>query len=340
MAASSPRVMRNIENLSLDLNYPGLGSPASPSSPSYSNLPSPTFSGSWNQNKSLAELASLLNEAYNTIKEKEKDLVLAAKIGKSLLENNIALRSQYEAIVIQAQQLQLERIKATTFTLQELSADKPSIPAIAPPRDALESSLMDSPPEFDEISSDSNFGLNTSVDFKNSSISQDLPKKNEREQGLYYKDFENKWDLENRNQMLQSKLEETIKEYNESKIRLEKMEQDLLYYQEAHTSATQKIEELEKENNRLLQKTRTELNNKSNVNANDNIVDELLQKIRDLEDQNNTVERRFNRVTQDLEILQEQYNELAEASNGVEILQVANREQELLIFELTESLLK
>ncbi|RHZ72824.1 hypothetical protein Glove_238g8 [Diversispora epigaea] len=357
MIASSPRIMgnmRNIGNLSLDMNYPGLGSPASPSSPSYSSLPSPTFSGSWNQNKSQAELTSLLKEAYNTIKDKERDLMLAAEIGKSLLENNIALKSQYETIAIQAQQLQRERVRTTTFTLQAQSADKPNIPAIAPPRDALESSIMDSLPEFDESDSDSNFGWSTSVDLKNSLISQDLSKKNKREQGLSYKDFENIRDLENRNQMLQTKLEDTLKEYNESekanKIKLRKTGQDLQYYQEAHASATQKIEELEKENSRLLQKTRTEfwntrLNNKSNVNANDNIIDELLQKIRDLEDQNNSVERtkseierRFNRVTQDLEILQEQYNELAEASNGFENLQVAHREQELLIYELNESL--
>ncbi|CAG8447177.1 8309_t:CDS:2 [Diversispora eburnea] len=317
MITSSPRIMgnmRNIGNLSLDMNYPGLGSPASPSSPSYSSLPSPTFSGSWNQNKSQAELTSLLKEAYNSLKDKERDLMLAAEVGKSLLENNIALKSQYDALksqcetlAIQAQQLQRERIRATTFMLQAQSADKPNIPAIAPPRDALESSLIDNIPDFEESDSDSNAGWSTSVDFKNSLISQDLSRKNKREQ-------------------------------------------DLQYYQEAHGLATQKIEELEKDNSRLLQKTRTEfwntrLHNKSNVNANDTIVDELLQKIRDLEDQNNTVERakseierRFNRVTQDLEILQEQYNELAEASNGFEILQVVNREQELHILELTESL--
>lgn len=69
MTASSPHVKTK---LSLDLgNFSGIGSPASPSSPSYSGCPSPTFSGSWNMDKSQAELTSMLKETYNLLKHKE-----------------------------------------------------------------------------------------------------------------------------------------------------------------------------------------------------------------------------------------------------------------------------
>ncbi|KAI8369836.1 hypothetical protein EDC96DRAFT_108362 [Choanephora cucurbitarum] len=68
--------------------------------------PSPTLSAtssisSWFQ-KSPSELIPMLKNAYTTIRDKDKDLRLAAEIGKSLLENNIVLKSNYDDLLSQS----------------------------------------------------------------------------------------------------------------------------------------------------------------------------------------------------------------------------------------------
>ncbi|KAI8141352.1 hypothetical protein BJV82DRAFT_518590 [Fennellomyces sp. T-0311] len=59
---------------------------------------------SWVADKSSAELTSLLKNAYSTLREKDRDLALAAEIGKSLLENNMCLKSRYEDLLEQVNQ--------------------------------------------------------------------------------------------------------------------------------------------------------------------------------------------------------------------------------------------
>ncbi|KAL0085276.1 hypothetical protein J3Q64DRAFT_1809822 [Phycomyces blakesleeanus] len=54
---------------------------------------------SWVADKSSAELIPMLKNAYGALKDKEKDLMLAAEIGKSLLENNLRLKSSYENLL-------------------------------------------------------------------------------------------------------------------------------------------------------------------------------------------------------------------------------------------------
>ncbi|KAI7874381.1 hypothetical protein K492DRAFT_137935 [Lichtheimia hyalospora FSU 10163] len=59
---------------------------------------------SWVTEKSSGELASLLKNAYMSLREKERDLALAAEIGKSLLENNMTLNSKYQGMLKRIQQ--------------------------------------------------------------------------------------------------------------------------------------------------------------------------------------------------------------------------------------------
>ncbi|KAI7872947.1 hypothetical protein BDF14DRAFT_1739727 [Spinellus fusiger] len=54
---------------------------------------------SWVAGKSSDELIPMLKNAYSALKDKERDLVLAAEIGKSLLENNLRLKSSYEHLL-------------------------------------------------------------------------------------------------------------------------------------------------------------------------------------------------------------------------------------------------
>ncbi|KAI8371255.1 hypothetical protein EDC96DRAFT_552304 [Choanephora cucurbitarum] len=57
------------------------------------------MSVSWMAEKTSTELIPLLKNAYSALKDKEKDLVLAAEIGKSLLEHNLRLKSSYDSLL-------------------------------------------------------------------------------------------------------------------------------------------------------------------------------------------------------------------------------------------------
>ncbi|KAI8876329.1 hypothetical protein K501DRAFT_338165 [Backusella circina FSU 941] len=68
--------------------------------------PSPTLSTtslmssvSWMAEKTATELIPILKHVYKSLKDKEKDLVLAAEIGKSLLEQNVQLKNSYDKLV-------------------------------------------------------------------------------------------------------------------------------------------------------------------------------------------------------------------------------------------------
>ncbi|KAI8636515.1 hypothetical protein BD408DRAFT_478557 [Parasitella parasitica] len=58
--------------------------------------------------KSALELGSLLRNAYKSLREKEKNLLLAAEIGKSLLEHNQSLKSDYDKLLQNAKNCQFE----------------------------------------------------------------------------------------------------------------------------------------------------------------------------------------------------------------------------------------
>ncbi|KAI8080678.1 uncharacterized protein B0P05DRAFT_578942 [Gilbertella persicaria] len=58
--------------------------------------------------KSASELGSLLKNAYKSLREKEKNLLLAAEIGKSLLEHNQALKSDYDKLLQNVKHCEIE----------------------------------------------------------------------------------------------------------------------------------------------------------------------------------------------------------------------------------------
>ncbi|ORZ12266.1 hypothetical protein BCR42DRAFT_493649 [Absidia repens] len=66
--------------------------------------PSSPASLSWTDEKSTSELVVLLKNAHASLREKEKDLTLAAELGHYLLEKNTALKSQYEELLHQQEQ--------------------------------------------------------------------------------------------------------------------------------------------------------------------------------------------------------------------------------------------
>jgi hypothetical protein len=278
------------------------------------------------------------------------DLTLAAEIGKSLLENNIALKSKYESAIVQLQHLQRARSKAATFTIQNL--EKHATP-IAPPNTSLENISENLTDDLDESDSESLHGWSSAYDLPSPSGEFPVKRKSPRNSsGLNYTDLENIKELESRNQELQQQLDEAIREYNDcdkmNKSKIRKLEADINHYHEACTLATQKIEDLEKENERLIQKQKTDFWNlkyTKKSNENENFIETLLHKVQDLEDQNNLVEkakieieRRLQRTTTELESFKKEYNDLLETAKDYERLQLINHDQEKYIAELNESL--
>ncbi|KAI7848583.1 hypothetical protein BDC45DRAFT_449965 [Circinella umbellata] len=75
-----------------------------PVSPGAISTASFMSSFSWVADKSSTELTALLKNAYSSLREKDKDLALAAEIGKSLLDNNMSLKSKYEDLLQQVNQ--------------------------------------------------------------------------------------------------------------------------------------------------------------------------------------------------------------------------------------------
>jgi len=356
-----PQTPRHGRKLTLDINssFSNVGSPATPSSPVASLFsaspkqfegsvpPSPTMSGSWNVSKSPAELTALLKEAYGVIRERERDLLLAAEIGKSLLENNIALKSKYESEIVQLQNMQRSRVKPGIFSIQHTQQHT----QLAPPSTALET-FSEEPMEFDESDTESLYGISSS--YEPSSGESLLKRKNHQlsNSGLNYKDLENLRELETRNQDLQQKLEEALKEHSESekanRTKIRKLETDFQHVQESCVLATQKIEELEKVNDHLVQKQKADFWNlkyNKKTNENDDYIEALLHKVQELEDQNTIIEkakveieRRLKRTTDELVIIKGQYDDSLEKLENYEYLQHVNRDQEKLIAELNENL--
>lgn len=202
-------------------------------------------------NRSQTELVMMLSDAYSIIGEREKDLRLAAEIGKSLLDNNIALKSKYEEAIAQSQQ-QLETInefndcdKLHRSIIQELELElilaTQKIEELEKEQEHLVHSIINPQEEFADKEKSSTLATE---------IGRSLLENNQD-----YKEIEFVKDLEKRNQELQQQLDEALKEYNEhensNKSKICQLESDLQNSQDACASATLRIEELENENERL-----------------------------------------------------------------------------------------
>lgn len=102
------------------LNIPSASLAASPGPPSPTMSTNSIISSmSWIVEKSPTDLIPMLKNAYTALKDKERDLVLAAEIGKSLLENNIQLKSKYETLLQQLHMYQNQPSAPPSATPQE-----------------------------------------------------------------------------------------------------------------------------------------------------------------------------------------------------------------------------
>jgi len=117
---------------------------------------------------------------------------------------------------------------------------------------------------------------------------------------------------------------------------------------DACSSAAQKVEDLEKENDRLIQKQKSDFWNlkyTKKSNENENFIEALLHKVQDLEDQNRIVEkskmeieRRLKHTSSELDAFKKEYDDLLDTAKDYERLQLITHDQEKYIAELSESL--
>ncbi|CAG8476629.1 403_t:CDS:2 [Ambispora gerdemannii] len=336
--------------LSLDLtNLPSFnGTQNNQLSPIYNGMTSPTTAVSEAQyaNKTHAELMVIL-------KERERDISLAAEIGKSLLENNIALKSKYDTMVTQLQNIRHRKRQQSGYGRR--TGDRTGIPRIAPPSNSLgglETFPEESSDWMDDSDTESMNGYSSGLEMPSPSLK--TRSRSPARGGFTQKDFEHLRELEMANIELQAQLDALLNEKQEmektQKAKVRKLEADFAHLQEVCSEASEKIELLEQDNNRLKEKQSTDFWNlrttqKSSDNDNEEVIDRLLNKVKELEENVHTIERtksdldkRLKRATKELDTLRPQYEALIQTSKDYVDLQQRYEKQEIHIVELAMAL--
>ncbi|CAG8747712.1 6716_t:CDS:1, partial [Ambispora leptoticha] len=166
-------------------------------------------------------------------------------------------------------------------------------------------------------------------------------------------DFDHLKDLEIANIELQSQLDALLNEKQDTekshKAKVRKLEADLAHLQDVCAEASEKIELLEQDNQRLKIKQSTDFWNlrttQKSTDDNEEVIDRLLHKVKELEESNLTIERtkmdldkRLQRATRELDTLRPQYEELMQTSKDFADLQKRYEDQEIHISELVMAL--
>ncbi|KAI8366747.1 uncharacterized protein BYT42DRAFT_618252 [Radiomyces spectabilis] len=273
---------------------------------------------SWMAEKSSKELIPMLKNAYTALKNKERDLLLAAEIGKSLLENNIKLKTSYEDLLHQSGQSPIAPLPTPSSSLGTstgtvLQGDSDS---------GIESS-HDSDPDDHDL--DEGRGMRF------------IPSRSTREAMIEV--------LERKNAELTDKLQQTMHEQstldraNARKIR--ECEAEITMLKNDLDIAATKIAELEEMNRRQKQ---LEVDTKQ-TDVDDAVVNELLDKIHTLEHEKQAashskavLEDKLAATLKDLCHLKQQVEDFQFTQKDHESLQEAYQRQFHHIAELNDSL--
>ncbi|KAI9495368.1 hypothetical protein BDB00DRAFT_814393 [Zychaea mexicana] len=301
-----------------------------PPSPSLSTA-SFMSSVSWMAEKSSTELIPMLKNAYSALKDKERDLMLAAEIGKSLLENNIRLKTSYEDLLQQTQ-----KSCSPTTTAAPLPTPSSSLPVDID--SALETGSSDDDDDDDYYDDDD--GEEEEMRF--------IPSHRTREAMIEV--------LERKNVELSKRLESAIAEREDSlrnnTKKTRKLEAEIEALKSNLEIATAKIQELEEMNqrqHRLERKSQQQLLQAGLLLPYDQQItademEELLGKIDTLEVENKTVsdsktelETKLAETLKDLRLLKEQFEQFQFTQDDYETLQEAYERQFRHIAELNES---
>ncbi|KAI8388628.1 uncharacterized protein BYT42DRAFT_611649 [Radiomyces spectabilis] len=270
---------------------------------------------SWMAEKSTNELIPLLKNAFNVLKDKEKDLILAAEIGKSLLENNIKLKTSYEEL------LQQTRSQANHW------------PPSVTPATSFEVQSHDSGIDGSDGEEEFGDGQNTM---------RFIPSRGTREAMIEV--------LEQKNAELTRKLEATLEEQqsmtktDEKEAR--KLETEIFTLQSHLEIASARIQELEEINARQ-QRDKSLHIPSARLSAEDElcVIEDLYAKIDQLEVEKAAAQRSKHEVEdklattlKDLRLLKEQFEQCQFTQADFENLQAAYDRQFRHIAELNESL--
>ncbi|KAI8144638.1 hypothetical protein BJV82DRAFT_513247 [Fennellomyces sp. T-0311] len=271
---------------------------------------------SWMAEKSSTELIPMLKSAYSALKDKERDLMLAAEIGKSLLENNIRLKTSYEDLLQQTQRSCAPLPTPSSSMLVDIDS-------------ALETCSSDEDDEDDD--EDMRF----------------IPSHRTREAMIEV--------LERKNIELSKRLEVAMAEKDDAARhnmkRNRKLEAEIETLKSNLDIASSKIQELEEMNqrqNRLERKSQQALSatatNYIDPEVNQAEMEELLGRIDQLRLENKTVseskselENKLAETLKDLRNLKQQFEHFQFTQTDYETLQEAYERQFKHIAELNES---
>ncbi|KAG9306545.1 hypothetical protein G9A89_004742 [Geosiphon pyriformis] len=306
-------------------------------------MTSPNSNCSWNiASKSNAELTADLKDAHARLKEKERDLHLAAEIGKSLLENNIKLKGSYEELLVKLQHQSRQRQQGYGHSISD------RIPRIAPPNTGLEAFPEEESDWDNESDNESTAGYSSGIEM----VPNRIRTRSQPRIGMSQKDYDNIRELEFNNTELQARIESLINENKEfektSKTKIRHLEADIQLLYDQCSQAADKIETLEHENQRLQKKQSEDFwNLKYNQKCtdNDDVIDRLLKKVKEFEDSNHSLERtkidlekRLNQTKTELNTLQEQHQELQQTAKDYVALKERYDNQAEYVTELRMSL--
>ncbi|KAL0088644.1 hypothetical protein J3Q64DRAFT_1341311 [Phycomyces blakesleeanus] len=295
-----------------------------PSSPALSTS-SFMSSVSWVAEKSAVELVTLLKNAYTVLRDKEKDLTLAAEIGRSLLENNMSLKSKYEALLGQVQTYQ-----------QEIVLDR---------REARRGELI--------------FG-NTTPDPRNDAASSqskgDRGTETTDDDTMHFVSHQHSRQaiiesLERKNVEIQTMLEQALSEnasagqINDRKTR--QLETEIVWLRTNLEEATTRIEELKENQHNRQERIRRhdEREFEQQITEDQALLEDLTEKVSGLLTDNEhlasskkAVEEKLACAVHDLGQLRSQFEQFQFNQQGYSLLQEAYQRQFKHIAELNESL--
>ncbi|KAI9010486.1 hypothetical protein CLU79DRAFT_722801 [Phycomyces nitens] len=264
---------------------------------------------SWVAEKSSRDLVPMLKNAYSALKEKERDLVLAAEIGKSLLENNMALKSSYETLLQQTQRpnpLPTPSSSLATHASCHLTLDNGS-----------ESG--------DSLAEDDPF------------YNYPVPSHSTREAMIEVLEKKNV----ELNQELDVLLNEQTKLERTNIKRTRQLESEVALLRSNLEIASSKVLELEEMNERQKRIEKTRYPSESEMAAQDDHVEQLLTKVDDLQFENaiviqskQEIEKKLSETLKDLRALKDQYESYQSTEKEHQSLQEAYRRQFQHISEL------
>ncbi|KAF9028721.1 hypothetical protein BGZ52_008727 [Haplosporangium bisporale] len=210
------------------------------------------------------ELRMLLQNAYEVIQEKERDLGMAAMMGQGLVESHTTLQAKYQHILTQLRQQRLHRPRQLTPPRTIILSPPPELPGgdvdddnsgdenwvdFEPSRSSshhLSSSYPNSPTTVGPFAHH--------VSFRRSTSHNGLMRSRSRQ------DIEKLATLEDMNQELQAKVDAATKELKQGRRqafkRHRKAEQELKAIKDELERTTVKVVDLEEQNGRLIEASR------------------------------------------------------------------------------------